>query len=156
MLCGLMFFRKGEANFKSNNVSTIAIIKAYISRIDDQTIDEVIKLMVPNLQKYQKMKKDIALLEALNELELSEVENATTLSQRYQQLLVEETTLKKEYSNHPGYLNRLYGIVCDLYIDYNKFKGTAVKSKLPQLKQVLEDVDYENLYNFSSLTNNYI
>ncbi|XP_044749136.1 Bardet-Biedl syndrome 7 protein homolog [Coccinella septempunctata] len=155
-------YSRGDASFKSNNISTISIIKEFISNeatkknikvefsigIDEQTVDDVLKILIPNLQKHQKFKKDIALLDALHELELSEEENMNSLSERYRKLLAEESILRNDFNNNPDYLGRLYGIVCDLYADYNKMKGINIKSKLPQLMKVLEDVDFHKLLEF--------
>ncbi|KAK9870809.1 hypothetical protein WA026_009769 [Henosepilachna vigintioctopunctata] len=107
-------YTKSEAIFKSNNVSTISIIKEFISNeatkknikmdfsiaIDNQTIYDVLMLMVPKIEEYQKLKADIILLEALQELELSEADNMNTMSEKYQDLLAKESNLRKTYSCH--------------------------------------------------------
>lgn len=40
------------------------------------------------------------------------------------------------------------GVIQDLYIDYNKFKGNKVKAKVPQLLHILENYEFTNLINF--------
>lgn len=42
----------------------------------------------------------------------------------------------------------LTGIITDLYVDYNKFKGINVKSKIPKLMEILENYDYNELLHF--------
>ncbi|XP_045478610.1 Bardet-Biedl syndrome 7 protein homolog isoform X2 [Harmonia axyridis] len=161
------YYTKGLATFKSNNISTISIIKEFISNeatrknikvefsiaIDDQTIDDVIKVLVPSLQKHQNFKRDLILLEALHELELSEADNVSSLTEKYKKLLEEESNLRNESNNNPDYLERLYGIVCDLYADYNKLKGINIKSQLPKLMTVLEEVNYKKLLDFFKAKN---
>jgi hypothetical protein len=40
------------------------------------------------------------------------------------------------------------GMITDLYIDRHKFKGINVKGKIPQLLEVLDKYDLQNLLNF--------
>jgi hypothetical protein len=42
----------------------------------------------------------------------------------------------------------LSGIVSDLYVDYNKFKGCNVKSKLVRLREILDEYSYDALILF--------
>ena len=39
-------------------------------------------------------------------------------------------------------------MITDLYIDRHKFKGINVKGKIPQLLEVLDKYDLQNLLNF--------
>ena len=48
----------------------------------------------------------------------------------------------------PARLERLYGMITDLYIDYNKFKGLNVKNKVPALLEILDKYDLTTLTNF--------
>ena len=48
--------------------------------------------------------------------------------------------------NDPSH--RLYGMITDLYIDKFKFKGMNVKSKVPQLLEVLDNYELESLVDF--------
>ena len=40
------------------------------------------------------------------------------------------------------------GMITDLFIDKFKFKGTNVKSKVPQLLEVLDNYELDNLIGF--------
>ncbi|EFA01565.1 Bardet-Biedl syndrome 7 protein homolog-like Protein [Tribolium castaneum] len=155
-------YQKGEAFFKSDNVSTISILKEFLtveatkkkikisisSNINDESINHVIKLIEPKLIKQKDLNNDIKLLNALNELEVTEEENRTCLSEKYRNLLANEKELRREFQSQPDYLDRLYGIVTDLYIDYNKFKGCNVKSKLATLREILDEYSYDALIQF--------
>lgn len=45
-------------------------------------------------------------------------------------------------------INFVLGIVTDLYIDYNKFKGISAKSRIPKLLDILDNYNYEDLLYF--------
>ena len=53
--------------------------------------------------------------------------------------------LNEAYKQHPCHLQRLYGLVTDLYIDKFKFKGLNVKNRVPQL------IDELNHYHLPAL-----
>lgn len=46
------------------------------------------------------------------------------------------------------FLLSFQGIITDLYVDYYKFKGINVRSKIPKLIDVLENYNYEALLEF--------
>ncbi|KAJ8944864.1 hypothetical protein NQ314_009354 [Rhamnusium bicolor] len=155
-------FLKGEAEFKSDNVSTISVLKENLTteatkkkiRVDintfisDESINSVLKLLEEKLILYQKLAKDISLLDALNELEVTEEETAKYLSPKYKDLLIREKEVRKLYQSQPGCLDRIYGTVSDLFIDFNKFKGINSRQKATKLMEVLEDYSYDNLVSF--------
>ncbi|XP_068907329.1 Bardet-Biedl syndrome 7 protein homolog isoform X1 [Tenebrio molitor] len=155
-------YQKGEAFFKSDNVSTISILKEFLTKeatkkkikieisssINDESINHVIKLIEPKLVKQKMISNNVTLLDALNELEVNDEESLGCLSGKYKDLLVNEKGLRAEFQEQPDYLDRLYGIVSDLYVDYNKFKGCNVKSKLVRLREILDDYSYDALILF--------
>ncbi|KAJ3630530.1 hypothetical protein MTP99_011722 [Tenebrio molitor] len=155
-------YQKGEAFFKSDNVSTISILKEFLTKeatkkkikieisssINDESINHVIKLIEPKLVKQKMISNNVTLLDALNELEVNDEESLGYLSGKYKDLLVNEKGLRAEFQEQPDYLDRLYGIVSDLYVDYNKFKGCNVKSKLVRLREILDDYSYDALILF--------
>ncbi len=65
-------------------------------------------------------------------------ENSTTfLTQEYQEILENADKLKEEYKRSPSHLERLYGMITDLFIDKYKFAGQNVKNKIPNLIEKL-------------------
>jgi Bardet-Biedl syndrome 7 protein len=69
---------------------------------------------------------------------LSINENSTTfLTQEYQEILENADKLKEEYKRSPSHLERLYGMITDLFIDKYKFAGQNVKNKIPNLIEKL-------------------
>ncbi|XP_075544098.1 BBSome complex member BBS7-like isoform X4 [Dermacentor variabilis] len=74
--------------------------------------------------------------------------NADCLAPEYQDILARSDELEMEFKRQPCHLERLYGMITDLYIDVYKFKGTNVKSKVPALLQVLDRYDLTALIDF--------
>ncbi|CAB3998402.1 Bardet-Biedl syndrome 7 homolog isoform X2, partial [Paramuricea clavata] len=70
------------------------------------------------------------------------------LAPEYKQILDENEKLQEEYKKQPCHLERLYGMVTDLYIDKYKFMGMNVKSKVPNLLEVLDNYDLASLIEF--------
>ncbi|KAK4887270.1 hypothetical protein RN001_003541 [Aquatica leii] len=155
-------FQKGEGKFMSDNISTISVIREFLTKeatkkkikvdisvnVNDDTINHILQLIDPKLQAHAKLSHQILLLNALHELSVNEEETINALSAEYKNLLEDEKRLRLEYSSSPSYLDRLYGVVTDLYIDYYKFKGVSVKSKIPKLLTILEKYDYKSLLEF--------
>lgn len=56
--------------------------------------------------------------------------------------------LISEHTDQTAHLERLYGIVTDLYIDRHKFLGLSMKHRIPQLLQLLADYNSANLLAF--------
>lgn len=102
----------------------------------------------PKLQEHAVLANQIDLLEALHELDVNDEESANFLCLKYKSLLDNEKELRSRFSSQPSYLDRLYGMITDLYVDYYKFKGMNVKSKLPKLVEQLENYNYEDLLIF--------
>ncbi|KAF5285041.1 hypothetical protein FQR65_LT02353 [Abscondita terminalis] len=155
-------FQKGDGKFTSDNISSISVIREFLTKeatkkkikvevsvnVNDDTINHILQLIDPKLQAHGKLAKKILLLNALHELSVNEEETLNALSTEYKTLLENEKTLRTEYSSSPAYLDRLYGIVTDLYIDYHKLKGVSVKSKIPKLLSILEKYNYKSLLEF--------
>jgi Bardet-Biedl syndrome 7 protein len=75
---------------------------------------------------------------------LSINENSTTfLTQEYQEILENADKLKEEYKRSPSHLERLYGMITDLFIDKYKFAGQNVKNKIPNLIEKLGKNTYQ-------------
>lgn len=130
--------RKGEATFKSDNVSTISVLKEFLSKeatkkkikieintsinfllsgggliffildINDDSINHVIKLLEPKLSQQRSLTEKITLLNALSELEVTEEETVNYLSAKYKDLLNNEKEIRASH-DQSGYLERFYG-----------------------------------------------
>ncbi|CAB1325604.1 unnamed protein product [Coregonus sp. 'balchen'] len=144
---------KGEGHFKSDNISTISILKDVLSKeatkrknnlnisydINDVSVGHTLKMIHPKLE-YQ-------LLLAKKDLQVHEG-NTDFLIPEYRNILDESAYLLEEYKKQPAHLERLYGMVTDLFIDKFKFKGQNVKTKVSLLLEILDNYDLDSLMNF--------
>ncbi|XP_076467410.1 BBSome complex member BBS7-like [Babylonia areolata] len=154
-------YRKGEGIFRSDNISTISILKDVLSKeatnkkirleitfdIQEETIPTTLALIHPRLEHQLLLAKKVQLLDALKELQVNE-NDLSFMSPEYQQILEDADTLQTEFKRQPCHLERLYGMITDLYIDKFKFKGQNVRSKVPALLEVLDNYDFNNLCQF--------
>ncbi|XP_058065445.1 Bardet-Biedl syndrome 7 protein homolog [Anopheles bellator] len=158
-------YGKGDATFRSDNISTISILKDFITKeatkkrikleisstINESTIPSLIKLIEPKIVHYNKLTKDFQLAQALLDLDIRDEAEFGTLSEEYRTLIRTHQAIEAEFRKQPTILNRIYGILTDLYIDKFKFKGVNVKTKLPQLIELLDNYTYDQLVHFYTL-----
>ncbi|XP_060102819.1 Bardet-Biedl syndrome 7 protein [Heteronotia binoei] len=154
-------YRKGEGNFKSDNISTISILKDVLSKeatkrkinlsiscdINEASVNHTLKLIHPKLEYQLMLAKKVELIDALKELQTHEG-NTDFLIPEYRNIVEEAEQLLKEHEKQPASLERLYGMITDLFIDKFKFKGTNVKTKVPLLLEILGTYDQNTLLAF--------
>ncbi|XP_023562208.1 Bardet-Biedl syndrome 7 protein isoform X3 [Octodon degus] len=154
-------YRKGEGVFKSDNISTISILKDVLSKeatkrkinlnisydINEVSVKHTLKLIHPKLEYQLLLAKKVQLIDALKELQVHEG-NMNFLIPEYRSILEEADHLLEEYKKQPAHLERLYGMITDLFIDKFKFKGTNVKTKVPLLLEILDSYDQNTLIAF--------
>uniref|UniRef100_A0A8D0Z2V9 Bardet-Biedl syndrome 7 protein homolog n=1 Tax=Sus scrofa TaxID=9823 RepID=A0A8D0Z2V9_PIG len=154
-------YRKGEGVFKSDNISTISILKDVLSKeatkrkinlnisyeINEVSVRHTLKLIHPKLEYQLLLAKKVQLIDALKELQVHEG-NTDFLIPEYRCILEEADHLQEEYKKQPAHLERLYGMITDLFIDKFKFKGTNVKTKVPLLLEILDSYDQNALIAF--------
>ncbi|XP_071846430.1 BBSome complex member BBS7-like isoform X1 [Apostichopus japonicus] len=155
-------YKKGEGTFRSDNISTISILKDVLSKeatrrkinlnisyeLEENSIPDTLRRIHPKLEYQLLLAKKVQLIDALKELQIHEGGGLDFMSPEYRQILEESETLKDEYKKQPCHLERLYGMITDLFIDKFKFKGTNVKTKVPQLLEVLDNYELQNLVDF--------
>lgn len=154
-------YKKGEAIFKSDNVSTISILKDVLSKeatkkkirldvsyeINDQSIAHTLSLLHGKLEYQLLLAKKIQLIDGLRELQSNEGD-LSFMAAEYKQILADADRLMAEFKKQPCHLERLYGMITDLFIDMYKFKGQNVKSKVPMLLECLDNYDPQSLLVF--------
>lgn len=154
-------YRKGEAIFRSDNISTISILKDVLTKeatkkkvrlditydINEDSIPDTLNLIHPKLEYQLLLAKKVQLIDALKELHVHE-NSLDFLSPEYRQILDEADDLKAEFKRQPCHLERLYGMITDLFIDKFKFKGQNMKGKVPNLLEVLDNYDLQSLIQF--------
>ncbi|XP_015681430.1 Bardet-Biedl syndrome 7 protein [Protobothrops mucrosquamatus] len=154
-------YRKGEGYFKSDNISTISILKDVLSKeatkrkinlniscdMNEASVNHTLNLIHPKLEYQLMLAKKVELIDALKELQAHEG-NMDFLIPEYRNILEESDQLLKEHKKQPTSLERLYGMITDLFIDKFKFKGTNVKTKVPLLLEILGSYDQNTLLAF--------
>uniref|UniRef100_H3D688 Bardet-Biedl syndrome 7 protein homolog n=1 Tax=Tetraodon nigroviridis TaxID=99883 RepID=H3D688_TETNG len=154
---------KGEGHFKSDNISTISILSDVLSKeatkkkinlnisydISDDSVNHTLKMIHPKLEYQLLLARKVQLIDALKELQVHEG-NADFLIPEYRSILDEAANLLEEYKKQPAHLERLYGMITDLFIDKFKFKGQNVKTKVSSLLEILDNYDLNSLVNFFS------
>ncbi|XP_061690651.1 Bardet-Biedl syndrome 7 protein isoform X2 [Syngnathoides biaculeatus] len=154
-------YSKGEGHFKSDNISTISILSDVLSKeatkrkinlnisydINDDSVSHTLKMIHPKLEYQLVLARKVQLIDALKELQLHEG-NADFLISEYRSILDESDSLLEEYKRQPAHLERLYGMITDLFIDKFKFKGQNVKAKVTSLLEILDNYDLNSLLDF--------
>jgi Bardet-Biedl syndrome 7 protein len=103
-------------------------------------------LIKPKLQLYNALIKDHKILQALLELNVQNDDEFEMLSDKYKNLLHNKQSIEESFEKESSKLDRLIGIVTDFYVDWSKFKGMNVKSKLEKLTEALRDSSTETLF----------
>lgn len=154
-------YRKGEGIFRSDNISTISILKDFITKeatnkkipleinyeVNEESVPQTLSLIHPKLEYQLVLAKKVQLIDGLKELAAHETDTSF-IATEYQQILQGADELQVEYKQQPCHLERLYGMITDLFIDKYKFKGVNVKGKVPQLLEHLDNYDLESLVSF--------
>jgi len=154
-------YKKAEARFRSDNISTISILKDFMTKeatakkialkinydVTDDSIHHTLHLLHPKLDKQLLLAKKMQLLPALQDLATHEG-NTAFLAPEYQDILKNADELREQHKKQPARLERLYGMITDLYIDKFKFKGVNVKARVPQLLRTLDNYDINALLEF--------
>lgn len=152
---------KGEGHFKSDNISTISILSDVLSKeatkkkinlnisyeINDDSVSHTLNMIHPKLEYQLLLARKVQLIDALKELQVHEG-NADFLIPEYRNILDESANLLEEYKKQPAHLERLYGMITDLFIDKFKFKGQNVKTKVSSLLEILDNYDLNSLLDF--------
>ncbi|KAK5896675.1 hypothetical protein CesoFtcFv8_009813 [Champsocephalus esox] len=152
---------KGEGHFKSDNISTISILSDVLSKeatkrkinlnvsydINDDSVSHTLKMIHPKLEYQLMLARKVQLIDALKELQVHEG-TADFLIPEYRNILDESNNLLVEYKKQPAHLERLYGMITDLFIDKFKFKGQNVKTKVSSLLEILDNYDLNSLLDF--------
>jgi len=137
--------------FQSDNISTISILRDFVTReatkkstaiemaidISEASLAHVLKKLYPKLKILINIRQNAELLEAVNELSASDPQVAQEMIAK---LTMDEESQKVSTLN----LERIYGIIADLFIDYHKLKGGSrsvlsnIRSRINELVALIE------------------
>lgn len=151
-------YKKGEAVFASDSVSTIAILKEVITKsatarkvrvdlsfeIRDETVPNFLRLLHSKLTYTLSLARKVELIEALKEIKLQDGAMGF-LAPEYKEIIDNSDKIQREFKNRPRALEMLYGLITDLYVDKHKFKGRSVQHRIPQLMTLLERYNYDEV-----------
>jgi Bardet-Biedl syndrome 7 protein len=80
-----------------------------ITDVSDASVVHTLQLLHPKLEAQLALSKQVALLEALRELETHDAESLECLLPEYRHILKNEKELLAQYRRQPAHLDRLYG-----------------------------------------------
>mmetsp|Transcript_40095 Transcript_40095/g.99095 ORF Transcript_40095/g.99095 Transcript_40095/m.99095 type:complete len:815 (-) Transcript_40095:119-2563(-) len=143
-------YKKGDALFKSDNLTTLTTLKEVIGReatqrkvqvktaydVKEESIASMLKLIDPMLTHQSSLAHRVALIDTLKEVEQQE-SDISFLDPAYVDIVHNAATIRAEFAQMPRQLDYLVGIVIDLYVDKNKFRGVNVQHRLGQLDRLL-------------------
>lgn len=80
------------------------------------------ELIRPQLDAVHELIEKIKILDVLEEFELKTNPKENLCSQ-YQDLIANEQNIRSQLAKDPEILNRLHGVITDLYVDWERAKG---------------------------------
>ncbi|XP_076625731.1 BBSome complex member BBS7 [Colletes latitarsis] len=154
-------YKKGNAIFLGENISSIIILRDILTReatkrkikldvfcdVAEGSISRVLELMLPRLNTAHKLITKVKILNALEEWELKENPKQNLCSE-YQELLQEETEIKSQMAKDNEILDRLHGVITDLYVDWERAKRSrriSSKDAAEKLNAALESREMAQL-----------
>ena len=154
-------YRKGEATFRSDSLTTLSIVKEVVTKeatsrkiqiqitVDarDATVGNLLRKIDPRLRYQLSLANKVKLIDTLKEVRMQEPD-IDFLAPEYVAILENEEQIKKELKEQPGRLQFLHGIIIDLFVDNAKFKGQNVTSQVQQLERILHDYSLDALIGF--------
>jgi len=152
-------YSKGEATFRSSNLSVLALIKDVISKeaalskakldIKSPTINEgcvlhMLQLLNPKLEKLLKLKEAAKYLNALNEVAAQE---GTTefLSKDMQDMVARSDEIREEHKDNEKHITFMEHVLEQFFMDRFKFKGINVKHRVGEVHALVENYSWEGL-----------
>eukprot|EP00277_Geminigera_cryophila_P048116 CAMPEP_0173088656 /NCGR_PEP_ID=MMETSP1102-20130122/25151_1 /TAXON_ID=49646 /ORGANISM="Geminigera sp., Strain Caron Lab Isolate" /LENGTH=812 /DNA_ID=CAMNT_0013971775 /DNA_START=73 /DNA_END=2511 /DNA_ORIENTATION=+ len=152
-------YSKGDAIFRSANLSTLATLKEVISReatqskmkidiktpiIDEKAVLHVLELLHPKLMTLLKLKESIKYIEAVNELAATP-EDKALLSPDLLEVLENGDELKAKHKDNEKHIEFIEQVLEQLFVDRFKFKGINVKHRIAEVKELVDKYSWEGL-----------
>eukprot|EP00053_Salpingoeca_punica_P011347 m.101238 g.101238 ORF g.101238 m.101238 type:complete len:720 (+) comp15651_c0_seq1:73-2232(+) len=154
-------FKLCGAEMTSDNLSTLVILKDWITQraslkncaitasleVNEQSVGSVLSRLRPLLQEQKHLADKTALVAPIKEL-VAQEGNAENLSPALAAIYENAAQLTAEQERNPCFLERLHGMVTDLYVDRSKLKGHNALEKIPQLAALLQHNDWDAITEF--------
>mmetsp|Transcript_298 Transcript_298/g.283 ORF Transcript_298/g.283 Transcript_298/m.283 type:complete len:734 (-) Transcript_298:90-2291(-) len=152
-------FKRNELIFECENASTIAIIKENILRyatsrriqleeqtsLNNDTVVSFLSLIRGRLEYQLSLARKMNLIEALQEITIQE-NDLRWLSIEYNEIIRDQENIRKEYAQRAKTLERLTGIITDLYVDWHKLHGVDARSNIPTLQSLVLNGSFNEFY----------
>ncbi|CAH1996731.1 unnamed protein product [Acanthoscelides obtectus] len=152
-------YQQGKAEFRSDNISTLTTLKNSITKeatkkkikleidmsVNDESVKQVLLLVDKIITNCLQKSKELRLLNALNEIDVTAEESVKYLSDEYKELLAREENIRKTMIGQDGNIEILLDVIMNIYKDYKQIKGGYSKQKAAILKDALKDYSYEKV-----------
>ena len=76
---------------------------------------------------------------------MQDKESTVWLSKEYKDILANREAIAAEFKDREKSLEYLSGVVCDLFVDWQKTQGHDAVHRIPEIHQVLQSNDLEML-----------
>jgi Bardet-Biedl syndrome 7 protein len=155
-------YSKGAANFRSDCISTIAVLKEVVSKqaterkielrmscdVKNESFPWFLENLHPKLAYQTALSTKVNLVEPLKEIQLQEGD-VSFLHPDLKQVLDQHQQIQKSFEEQPQRLGYLYAVVRELYRSKWKMLGYAnVDHRMPILDEVLHAYNLDNLLAF--------
>lgn len=107
----------------------------------------MIKLIEPHIIKHSKVKDDYTQLMGLIDLDIRNEEELSCLNENYKHVIERRDEIIDAYKYSPAILDKIFGLLTDCFVDYNKLRGVNVKLR-GDLMSILQNYEYEKLVMF--------
>lgn len=87
------------------------------------SVARVLQLIIPRLDDAHALAEKVKILDALQELEMRS-DPQENLSTEWQELIRDESSIRSKITKGADTLERLHGVVTDLYVDLERAKGS--------------------------------
>ncbi|XP_055316781.1 Bardet-Biedl syndrome 7 protein homolog [Sitodiplosis mosellana] len=155
-------YTKGEATFKTENVTTISIIKDILTKeatkrrtkleilldVNRASVSFMIGLIEPKLIEHSKIHKEYQIIGSLIDLDIQDNSELESLGNDFADVLERKNKIIETYNRSSHMLDRIKAIIICIYIDYNKLRGSEVKHKVHLLDDLIKNYNNETLVNF--------
>eukprot|EP00048_Salpingoeca_helianthica_P007538 m.111900 g.111900 ORF g.111900 m.111900 type:complete len:691 (-) comp14362_c1_seq1:24-2096(-) len=154
-------YRAEWARLRTENLCTLSIVRDVVTQaatarncaisfstdVNDDSVPHALSLLIPKLQEQNLIVRKLAILPALQDL-VSSDGGEEFLPPDYREILSQASELQADSKRRPFQLERLYGIITDMYIDKFKFQGVNAKGRIPALMQMLESCNGQDIVDF--------
>jgi Bardet-Biedl syndrome 7 protein len=153
-------YSRGEASFKSSNLSALALIKDVIAKeaslskvkvdvkspvINEGSVLHMLRILHPKLKELLKLKDSAKFLNALKEVSGQEENSAEFLTPEMRRLVERSEEIKAEHKDNEKRIAFIEHVLEQLFIDRFKFKGVNVKHRVSEVQALVDKYSWEAL-----------